>query len=166
MVLFAPFGLFAVLATRRPFFSAAVGILFTAVVETGQATMPFITRLCDTDDLVTNTVGVLAGAAVGAVICRRAECGTPLARVVVRRSAIAGTAISLLVAQPGPRRLNPCAPSCRRRVLPQLPSRSRHSTRSSRKFLGARTPSTRRTSSTTLTAPRLSAPPYQAASLN
>ncbi|MCX5226815.1 VanZ family protein [Streptomyces sp. NBC_00233] len=97
VALFAPFGLFAVLATRRPFFSAAVGVLFTAIVETSQATVPFITRLCDTDDLVTNTVGVLAGAGIGSVICRRAHYGMPLSKTVVRRAAIAGTTASLLI---------------------------------------------------------------------
>ncbi|MFD0150928.1 VanZ family protein [Streptomyces sp. NPDC055721] len=97
VLLFAPFGLFAVLATRRPLFSSAVGILFTATVETAQATMPFITRLCDTDDLAANSVGVLAGAAIGAVVCRRTDKGTPLTQTAVRRGTIAGTAALLLI---------------------------------------------------------------------
>lgn len=96
--LFAPFGLFAALATRRPAFSAALGVVSTAVVETAQATVPFISRLCDTDDLATNTGGVLAGAAIGALVCRRTHYGTPLARAAVKRTAIAGVAISSLVA--------------------------------------------------------------------
>ncbi|MFD0141450.1 MULTISPECIES: VanZ family protein [unclassified Streptomyces] len=98
VLLFAPFGLFAVLATRRPLFGSAIGVLFTAAVETAQATAPFITRLCDTDDLVTNTVGILAGAAIGAFICRRADFGAQLGRGMVRRAAIASTIVSLLIA--------------------------------------------------------------------
>ncbi|MFE6820330.1 VanZ family protein [Streptomyces sp. NPDC057677] len=98
VALFAPFGLFAALATRRLLLSAGVGVLFTAIVETGQATVPFISRLCDTDDLVTNTVGVVAGAAIGSVICRRAHFGMPLSTTVVRNVAIAGTATSLVIA--------------------------------------------------------------------
>ncbi|OKJ52378.1 hypothetical protein AMK27_31770 [Streptomyces sp. CB02009] len=98
VALFAPFGLLAVLATRRPLFSAALGVLFTATVETAQATIPFISRLCDTDDLVTNTVGVLAGAGIGTIVCRRVNYGVPLPQPVVRRATIAGTATSLLIA--------------------------------------------------------------------
>lgn len=97
MLLFAPFGLFAVLATRRPLYSASLGILFTAVVETGQATLPFVSRLCDTDDLVTNTAGVLAGAGAGAAICRYARYGKSLSRTAVRGTAIAGGSASLIV---------------------------------------------------------------------
>ncbi|MET9351152.1 VanZ family protein [Streptomyces termitum] len=96
--LFAPFGFFAVLATRRPYFSVAIGVLFTATVETAQATTPFITRLCDTDDLVTNTAGIIAGAVIGSLVCRRISYGTPLPRTSVRRAAVAGTVIALLIA--------------------------------------------------------------------
>ncbi|GGT21842.1 VanZ family protein [Streptomyces purpureus] len=98
VLLFAPFGLFAVLATRRPLFGALGGVLFTATVETAQATLLFITRLCDTDDLFTNTVGVLIGAAMGALIGRRVNNGKPLDQIVVRRAAISGVATSLLIA--------------------------------------------------------------------
>lgn len=97
VLLFAPFGLFAVLATRRPLFSFLMGLLFTAVVETAQATVPFVSRLCDTDDLVTNAVGVGAGVAAGALICRWAPQGKPLERSAVRRAGIAGIATSLLI---------------------------------------------------------------------
>ncbi|PJE94757.1 VanZ family protein [Streptomyces carminius] len=98
VLLFVPFGLFAVLATRRPLPGIAAGLLFIATVETAQATVPFVSRLCDTDDMVTNAVGVLAGAAVGALVLRRFSYGTPLARTVVRRAAATGAALSLLVA--------------------------------------------------------------------
>ncbi|MFE5946457.1 VanZ family protein [Streptomyces sp. NPDC056480] len=98
VALFAPFGLFAALATRRPLFGAALGVLFTALVETAQATVPLISRLCDTDDLATNTVGVLAGAGIGAVVRRGAADGAPLPEPAVRRTAVAGAVASLLVA--------------------------------------------------------------------
>ncbi|MFF9870145.1 VanZ family protein [Streptomyces sp. NPDC013953] len=98
VVLFVPFGLFAVLATRRPLFGVAAGVLFTAMVETGQATLRFVTRLCDTDDLATNTAGVLAGATIGALICRKTDYGMPLAQTAVRRATIDGTVASLLIA--------------------------------------------------------------------
>ncbi|MFK4110193.1 VanZ family protein [Streptomyces sp. NPDC002176] len=71
LVLFIPYGLFAALATRRPLFAAATGVLFTAVIETAQATVPFISRLCDTDDLITNSLGACTGAALGALVARR-----------------------------------------------------------------------------------------------
>ncbi|MGW8352340.1 VanZ family protein [Streptomyces wedmorensis] len=71
LVLFIPYGLFAALATRRPLFAAATGLLFTAAIETAQATVPFISRLCDTDDLITNSLGACIGAALGALIARR-----------------------------------------------------------------------------------------------
>ncbi|MEV8626497.1 VanZ family protein [Streptomyces sp. NPDC051079] len=98
ILLFAPFGLFAVLATRRPVFATLAGVLFTAAVETGQATLPFISRLCDTDDLITNSVGILSGAAIGVLVYRRANYGAPLAQTVVRRAAVAGTATAVLIA--------------------------------------------------------------------
>ncbi|MFI8515436.1 VanZ family protein [Streptomyces sp. NPDC085460] len=98
VLLFAPFGLFAVLATRRALLSVGIGFLFTTIVETGQATLPFVSRLCDTDDLVTNSVGVLAGVAVGSVVDRGIRFGKPLSRPAVRRTVIGGTAATLLVA--------------------------------------------------------------------
>ncbi|MBD0710592.1 MULTISPECIES: VanZ family protein [unclassified Streptomyces] len=98
VVLFVPFGLFVVLATRRFLFGVTIGVLFTATLETAQATVPFIARLCDTDDLVTNTVGILAGAAVGALICRRTHYGKGLAQAAVRRTLLACAAVSLLIA--------------------------------------------------------------------
>ncbi|MFE3126303.1 VanZ family protein [Streptomyces hydrogenans] len=97
VLLFAPFGLFAVLATRRPLFSCLIGLLFTAAVETAQATVPLISRLCDTDDLATNAVGVVAGAAVGTLICKWTPHASPLGRTTVRRAGIAGIATSLLI---------------------------------------------------------------------
>ncbi|WP_233288702.1 VanZ family protein [Streptomyces calvus] len=70
---------------RRPchppsLFAAATGALFALIIETAQATVPFISRLCDTDDLITNTLGACAGAALGALILRRLPKGTPLHR--------------------------------------------------------------------------------------
>jgi hypothetical protein len=85
VLLFAPYGLFATLATRRPIFAVFTGMLFTATVETGQATVPLVSRLCDTDDLVTNTAGVLLGAAAGIFFGRHAWKGRPVDSRSVRR---------------------------------------------------------------------------------
>ncbi|MET8974651.1 VanZ family protein [Streptomyces sp. NPDC004539] len=97
VLLFVPFGLFAVLATRRVLPAVASGVVFTAVVETAQATVPFISRLCDTDDLVANVAGALAGAAVGALIDRRVGKGKALSRGFVRRAGFVGASVAALV---------------------------------------------------------------------
>lgn len=88
LLLFVPYGLFATLATRRPLFAAATGALFTLVIETAQTTVPFVSRLCDTDDLVTNTLGACGGAVAGAVLLRLLPAGAPVGRgpSAVRRS--------------------------------------------------------------------------------
>lgn len=97
VLLFVPYGLFATLATMRPFFAAASGILFTAAIETAQATVPFVSRLCDSDDLVTNAVGVLAGMTAGALICRHIRSGEPVTENVTRRAVFAGVPIVVLI---------------------------------------------------------------------
>ncbi|MFE3072000.1 VanZ family protein [Streptomyces sp. NPDC059247] len=97
IVLFVPFGLFAVLATRRPLLSVGLGAVLSAMIETAQATVPFVTRLCDTDDLVSNTAGVLIGASAGALACRASFGGEPLGRAATRRAVGAGAAAVVLV---------------------------------------------------------------------
>lgn len=92
-----PYGLFATLATKRPLFAAATGILFTAAIETVQATIPFVSRLCDSDDLVANAAGVLLGAAVGALISRWIRSGEPVTKNAMRRAAFAGVPVVLLI---------------------------------------------------------------------
>lgn len=99
VLLLMPFGLFATLATRRAFFSAATGIAFIATVETSQAVVPFVSRLCDSDDLATNTVGVLSGTILGAVICRRMHSTQSISKITVRRlTVISATAVVLVAA--------------------------------------------------------------------
>ncbi|MFD0078546.1 VanZ family protein [Streptomyces sp. NPDC127166] len=99
LVLFIPYGLFAALATRRPLFAAATGVLFTAAIETAQATMPFISRLCDTDDLITNSLGACIGAALGALVARRLpNNGTGTPRPNVRRTLAWVTPAVVLIA--------------------------------------------------------------------
>ncbi|MFE9629241.1 VanZ family protein [Streptomyces sp. NPDC006527] len=97
VALFAPYGLFAALATRRPLFAAVTGTLFTVSVETAQATIPFISRLCDTDDLITNTLGACAGAAIGALMLRRLSDGTPTPQATGRRTAAVFTPAVALI---------------------------------------------------------------------
>ncbi|GGX24621.1 VanZ family protein [Streptomyces lomondensis] len=99
VLLLMPFGLFAALATRRPLFSAATGIVFIATVETSQAVAPFISRLCDSDDLATNTAGVLMGTIMGAVICRRIHSTQSMSKTTVQRTtAIGATTVVLITA--------------------------------------------------------------------
>ncbi|GAA4043860.1 VanZ family protein [Streptomyces shaanxiensis] len=97
ILLFAPFGLFAALATRRLLFAVAAGILFTATVETAQATVPFISRLCDSDDLVANTVGAITGAVIGELVSRRLRGGEPMTKVAMRRAMVVGAPILVLI---------------------------------------------------------------------
>ncbi|WP_457532736.1 VanZ family protein [Streptomyces sp. MN13] len=91
VLLFAPYGLFATLAMRQPILAAFTGVLFTAAVETAQATVPLVSRLCDTDDLVTNTAGVLLGAAAGVFFGRHARKGRSVDSRSVRRLVFAST---------------------------------------------------------------------------
>ncbi|MFI9617081.1 VanZ family protein [Streptomyces sp. NPDC052023] len=97
VLLFVPYGLFATLATMRPLFAALTGLLFTAAIETAQATLPFVSRLCDSDDLITNAVGVLAGTTAGALIYRRTRSGEPVTRKASRRVVFAGLPIVILI---------------------------------------------------------------------
>ena len=98
LLLFMPYGLFGALATRRPLFTAATGAVFTLVIETVQTTVPFVSRLCDTDDLVTNTLGACAGALAGAVLLRFLPAGAPAGRRFVRRTAVVCTPVLALTA--------------------------------------------------------------------
>ncbi|MFE0728297.1 VanZ family protein [Streptomyces antibioticus] len=86
LVLFAPYGLCAALASRRPLFAAVTGMVFTLTVETVQATIPFVSRLCDTDDLFTNTLGTCTGALLAALLLRWMPTGVPISRATVRRT--------------------------------------------------------------------------------
>ncbi|MFB7239255.1 VanZ family protein [Streptomyces sp. NPDC056269] len=98
VLLFVPFGFFASLVTRRPILSGAIGMLFTAGIETAQATLPFISRLCDTDDLIANSVGVFLGSAIGALALRRFRRSEPLRPQGVRTPLIAGGVAVLAIA--------------------------------------------------------------------
>ncbi|WP_166850349.1 VanZ family protein [Isoptericola sp. BMS4] len=83
MALFFVPAYFAALASRRPALAALAGTALSAGVEALQAVLPVLGRACDTDDWLTNTVGVVAGALVAAgvalVVGRRGP-GRDLAR--------------------------------------------------------------------------------------
>ncbi|MEV5436511.1 VanZ family protein [Streptomyces sp. NPDC052682] len=98
LILFVPYGLFAALATRRPLFAAATGVLFTAGIETAQATVPFISRLCDSDDLITNSLGACTGAALGALITRRLPDAAATRLPTVRRATACLAPVVVLIA--------------------------------------------------------------------
>ncbi|WP_051764621.1 VanZ family protein [Streptomyces sp. NRRL F-5135] len=78
--MFAPFGLLGILATRRLALTATLCVLFPALIETVQGLTPFISRLCDTSDLVANAAGAVCGLAVG--LLANKAFSTPTARVV------------------------------------------------------------------------------------
>ncbi|MEU1896229.1 VanZ family protein [Streptomyces pristinaespiralis] len=152
-LLFAPFGLFAVLATRRPVFSAGLGALFTPSVETAQAAMPYVARLCDTDDLATNAAGVLGGMVIGTLVCRR----VPAARLSHNSPSDAPSSPAPPPRWPsrqsGLRPLSPSALSCRPRLPPRALSRFRHSTPHLKQPSAMHMSSRRRTFTTTSRAP-------------
>ncbi|MFB4196349.1 VanZ family protein [Streptomyces carpaticus] len=68
MGMFIPFGLLGVLATRRPALVIPAGILLSATIEVAQATVPFLTRTCDTTDLLSNSAGTVIGVALGLLL--------------------------------------------------------------------------------------------------
>ncbi|MGW5508983.1 VanZ family protein [Streptomyces albogriseolus] len=98
VLLFVPFGLFATLSTGRPLFSLVAGVVLVSGVETAQAVVPFISRLCDSDDLITNIVGVFAGVVLGSVIRRYMRGTPPIGRLMVKRAAMGGVIVAALVA--------------------------------------------------------------------
>ncbi|MGA5163690.1 VanZ family protein [Streptomyces pseudogriseolus] len=101
VLLFVPFGVYAVLTSGRPFASLAAGVVLVAAVETSQAVVPFISRLCDSDDLVTNSAGVCAGVMLGVVVRRRMpgiRSAVPsLGRPVTQRALAGGAVVAALV---------------------------------------------------------------------
>lgn len=98
VLLFVPFGIFATLCTGRPFFSAVSGVVLVSAVETSQAVIPFISRLCDSDDLITNSAGVFTGVALGFIVRRFTPGVPPIGPRIVKRAAVAGAIITALVA--------------------------------------------------------------------
>ncbi|WP_030739228.1 VanZ family protein [Streptomyces sp. NRRL F-2890] len=68
MGMFIPFGLLGVLATRRPALVVPAGILLSATIEVTQATVPFLSRTCDTTDLLSNSAGTVIGVALGLLL--------------------------------------------------------------------------------------------------
>ncbi|MCP8709005.1 VanZ family protein [Streptomyces sp. AC04842] len=98
VLLFVPLGIFATLSTGRPLFSLVVGVVLVSAVETAQAVVPFISRLCDSDDLITNMVGVFTGVVLGSVIRHFMRRTPPIGRLIVKRSAVGCVIVAALVA--------------------------------------------------------------------
>ncbi|MER5276210.1 VanZ family protein [Streptomyces sp. NPDC002809] len=65
-----PLGLFSVLAFRRIPPIIACGVMAPAVVELSQATIPWISRNCDSSDAQMNTIGVFLGAGMGYAVLK------------------------------------------------------------------------------------------------
>ncbi|GAB3957249.1 hypothetical protein GCM10028832_14540 [Streptomyces sparsus] len=87
-----PFGLLGMLAIRRPSVMVSLSILFPALIETAQGLVPFISRLCDTSDLIANTSGALCGVVIGAFVNRR-DWMVPSSAVRVGRSPLIGCGV-------------------------------------------------------------------------
>ncbi|MCE7081825.1 VanZ family protein [Streptomyces sp. ST2-7A] len=68
IAMFVPVGLFGTLATRRPGLVLISGVLFSAGIETAQAVLPFVARICETGDLIANATGLAIGTAAGTVV--------------------------------------------------------------------------------------------------
>ncbi|MEI5103232.1 VanZ family protein [Streptomyces sp. PmtG] len=60
--MFAPLGFFGLLASRRVLFTAAWAVAAPAVIEVGQAVLPWVGRNCDSGDAEMNVLGGLGGA--------------------------------------------------------------------------------------------------------
>ncbi|MEU4519943.1 VanZ family protein [Amycolatopsis sp. NPDC024027] len=69
VALFIPPVFFAALATRRPLFVLAAGSGLSAAIETVQALVPALGRICDTNDWTMNTLGAIVAVllAVGTI---------------------------------------------------------------------------------------------------
>ncbi|WP_179118103.1 VanZ family protein [Saccharothrix sp. ALI-22-I] len=68
ILMFVPFVFFAILATRRPFVVLGIAVATSAGIElvqtlTGQG-------VCETQDFLNNTVGIVAATAVTALVCK------------------------------------------------------------------------------------------------
>lgn len=72
VVLFVAPVLLAGIAMRRPWLAFVGGIVLSAGLEALQAVVPALGRSCDTNDLLSNSIGALIGAALAWVALRRA----------------------------------------------------------------------------------------------
>lgn len=70
VILVVPPVLLAAVATRRPFLALLAGVAASAAIETVQALVPALGRSCDTTDWLSNTIGAIVGAALGAAAIR------------------------------------------------------------------------------------------------
>lgn len=82
VALYVPVALFASLLIRRPFSVAVCLVLLSAATETIQAVTPGIGRSCDSSDLLTNSLGAVAGCGAAYLWTRRktANGGLPSRR--------------------------------------------------------------------------------------
>ncbi|WP_069385892.1 VanZ family protein [Cellulosimicrobium cellulans] len=67
VILLVPPVLLAAVAARRPVLALLGGVAGSAVIEAVQALVPALGRSCDTNDWLSNAIGALLGAALGAV---------------------------------------------------------------------------------------------------
>lgn len=82
VVLFVPPVLLAAVASRRPWFALAGGVLGSAAIELVQALVPPLGRSCDTNDWLSNSIGAVIGvglAGIAALLARRSRRLSPRA---------------------------------------------------------------------------------------
>ncbi|MCM1973362.1 MULTISPECIES: VanZ family protein [Streptomyces] len=70
LAMYLPIGFFGTLALRRPLTISLVGAALTTITELAQATVPWVSRTCDTSDLEMNALGGLLGALAGWAVIR------------------------------------------------------------------------------------------------
>ncbi|WP_173019714.1 VanZ family protein, partial [Streptomyces alkaliphilus] len=92
--MFVPLGLFGTLATRRPGLVLISGVLFSAGIETAQAVLPFVGRICDTGDLIANAGGLAIGTAAGTVVALARRRPTSPAALRTRHVALGATGLT------------------------------------------------------------------------
>ncbi|GAB3124239.1 hypothetical protein GCM10027160_45430 [Streptomyces calidiresistens] len=97
IAMFVPVGLFGTLATRRPGLVLISGVLFSAGIETAQAVLPFVARICETGDLIANATGLVVGTVAGTVVALLRHRPASPSRLPTRHVAIGalGTAAVL-----------------------------------------------------------------------
>lgn len=77
VILFVPPVLLAAVAARRPVLALVGGVAGSAAIEAVQALVPALGRSCDTNDWLSNAIGALVGAALGAVAIMLARRSRP-----------------------------------------------------------------------------------------
>ncbi|MEV8451643.1 VanZ family protein [Streptomyces sp. NPDC052095] len=85
-----PLGLSSILAVRRVLPVVVYGVLAPVIVELAQATLPWISRTCDSSDAEMNVIGVLLGAGLGCALLKLRGSRIEPWRRGAKRTAVVG----------------------------------------------------------------------------